>query len=544
MLTTGKERWHWGPAVLCGAVYLLLFGVLASVLRTHFGFPLDDSWIHQVIARNLVEYHALGFTPGRVTSGSTSLLWTVVLSGGMVVLPGVSPVVFCAGLSGLTLFGTGFVLKRMTEEDGVPATTSWCLALAPALSGNFLWFGLLGMEHLLFLLLSLGLVWRWFGTGRGGTDAVGLFVLGLTLELTRPEGIFLILLLAVAGRGEGRTLRRWGWAAAGGLCGLATVAAFNWRTSGTPLPPTMAARGLFAGPRDSYLIRTWLQFLRTWTFYGPGAHLAGHPLLVLLPLMAVSMILIAAGVGELRSLRARRFLFLSLWGVLVELLYFVELPSPGHGGRYIVAPLMVCFSLLMVGVSCALRGLLGGGRGYGMALGAVMAVWAVDSGWQWRGAAIAGIDQINSEHGGTAEWMAANLPAGEFASFRVGVFDIGRIGYRFGGRVVDLGGLVDASYLRAFRERRTAEYLARRGVEYVVIPGNAEEGDRVLEEELSLDRGHGVTLRLVHVVCAEAGAARTAKLSTAPAFPCQRLYRIGYGSGSAGADVRGLAAVE
>jgi len=547
MQMAGKNRSQYGPAVLCGAVYVVLFGVMASVLRAHFGFPLDDSWIHQVIARNLVEYHALGFTPGKVTPGSTSLLWTLVLSGGRVVLPGVSPVVFCAGLSGLMLFGIGFVLKRITEDDGVPAAAGWCLALAPALSGNFLWFGMLGMEHLLFLLLSLGLVWRWFGdsTRSVGTDRASLFLLGLLLELTRPEGIFLIVLLVLAGTGDGRRIWRWASAAAGGLAGLAAVAAVNWRTSGTPMPPTMAARRLFAGPRPLYLMQSWLQVLRSWSYYGLGGYLERHPLLAGLPLFAGSVFLIAVGVGELRALRARRFLSLCLWGLAIELLYLMELPTPGHGGRYIAATLMVCFSLLLLGFSCVLRGVTGGaGRGYRIVLVAVMLVWAAESGWRWRKATIAGIEQINTEHGGMAEWMAGSLPAASLSPPRIAVFDIGRIGYQFQGNVIDLGALVDPAFLAAFKERRTAAYLERRGVQYVVIPGYAEDGDRQFVEELSLDGVHGVSLRLVHAVCADASVARVAMRSTGAAFPCQRLYRIGYGGETAGGDVHAAGAAK
>src|ERR1700734_377785 len=76
-----------GPALLCGLLYLGAFLLLASVLRGHFGFPLDDSWIHQVVARNLAEFHVLGFNPGKLSSGSTSPLWTLILTLGWVVLP-------------------------------------------------------------------------------------------------------------------------------------------------------------------------------------------------------------------------------------------------------------------------------------------------------------------------------------------------------------------------------------------------------------------------------------------------------------------------
>jgi hypothetical protein len=48
---------------------VLGFSVFAIVLRGHFGFPLDDSWIHQTVAHNLVNYHVLGFLRGTHSSG-------------------------------------------------------------------------------------------------------------------------------------------------------------------------------------------------------------------------------------------------------------------------------------------------------------------------------------------------------------------------------------------------------------------------------------------------------------------------------------------
>ena len=234
-----------GPAVLCGLLYLGAFLLLASVLPGHLGFPLDDSWIHQVVARNLAEFHVLGFNAGKLSSGSTSPLWTLILTLGWVVPPKLSPVTFSLLLSCLILFAIGFVLKRLTEEDGLPAGASWCLALAPAVSGNFLWFGMIGMEHLLFLLLSLMLIRAWYApdTGRG----VVLAVLCLLLVLTRPEGLFLVLLLFFVRGAAGRSMRDLLAAVGGAGCGMAILAVINWMTSGHLTPQTMKGRQFLAG---------------------------------------------------------------------------------------------------------------------------------------------------------------------------------------------------------------------------------------------------------------------------------------------------------
>ncbi|MBF0408063.1 MAG: hypothetical protein HQM10_11950 [Candidatus Riflebacteria bacterium] len=45
------------------------------------GFPLDDSWIHAALARNIACGEGFTINPGEPAAGSTSVLWTFVLAG-------------------------------------------------------------------------------------------------------------------------------------------------------------------------------------------------------------------------------------------------------------------------------------------------------------------------------------------------------------------------------------------------------------------------------------------------------------------------------
>ena len=47
---------------------------------TYPGFPLDDSWIHKVFARNIATGHGFSFNPDRPVAGATAPLWTLVLA--------------------------------------------------------------------------------------------------------------------------------------------------------------------------------------------------------------------------------------------------------------------------------------------------------------------------------------------------------------------------------------------------------------------------------------------------------------------------------
>jgi hypothetical protein len=529
--------------LLCGLIYLLAFSSLASVLFTHFGFPLDDSWIHQVIARNFAQYHVLGFTPGKLTSGSTSLLWTMVLSAGQVLFPKLSPVIFCMVLNGLLLACIGVVLKTLTEADGIPEEGSWCLALAPAMSGNFLWLGLTGMEHVLFLLLCCVLIERWTMAPerRDRRDGIVLFLLGLVLVSTRPEGSFLVALLVMAGTilprsVFGRSVVDRALAVMGAGCSLAITAWVNWKTSGKFAPPTMAGRRLLAPTRLNYLMQSWFQLLKNWDYRRFSPEYVRHPrMAVELPIFVVLGCLMVIALWRLGSLHGFRFLFLCFWGATVVVLYGLELPAPGQGGRYIALPAMVCMSLVVFGIATALGFVIRSRRGLVITTATVMLVMGAESMYQWRIAMAADVDQINSEHGKTAAWLEAALPPEEFARPRVGVFDIGRIGYNFRGNILDLGALVDPEFLPYLLSHRTVQYLQQHEVDYLVIPGRdvvppgrLHTDDMRFEELLSLKENPEVSLTLLQAICVDPKIESVAANSSGTAFPCQRIYRIAY----------------
>ncbi len=64
-------------AIISATIYLAV-----SKAKSGFGFPLDDAWIHQTYARNLANLAEWSFIPGTVSGGSTSPLWTILLTIG------------------------------------------------------------------------------------------------------------------------------------------------------------------------------------------------------------------------------------------------------------------------------------------------------------------------------------------------------------------------------------------------------------------------------------------------------------------------------
>lgn len=513
------------------------FASLAMVVRSHVGFPLDDSWIHQQIARNLVQTHTLGFPQGQLSSGSTSVLWSFILAFGMICFPFLSQVSYCIALNAIFLFGIGYLLKRLTEEDHLPSKLAWAASIAPASSGNFLWFGLIGMEHLLFILLALLILHVFFSPSvrvqRRGRTAVFLCLLGALLVLTRPEGLFLILAVVLL-KLDRQTFRQWMFLAAGALSGSCISAAVNLKTSGRLLPQTMRARQFLA---DTELgLDQWMEFagqvyarcLKNWSITGSHQLLHGRGIVFGIFVGFVLAGFLALGVSSLIRARARRLAALGLWGLVVLALYLVVLPDTGHGGRYIALPMLVWISFSFVGAQRLLTIVFGNERLSSIAFISLTLILAVISIKVWREVAADGLDQINSEHAVMAEWLQHSPLTGDPEAPRLAVFDIGRIGYQLNGNIVDLGGLVDPAYLPFLLRGKTVQYLEQKGVRWIVLPTERESGDRFFAQRLSLDPSHGILLQELHSVCADEKKARLAMMATSAARPCQTAYSVRY----------------
>jgi hypothetical protein len=524
--------------LLCALVYGCAFLMLAQVLDGRHGFPLDDSWIHQVIARNLAQTHHLGFVPGKLTAGSTSLLWSCLLALYWLVLPGVSPV-WTAACTGLVVLACiGYVFKAMTEEDALSPAVSWCVALAPLASGNFLWFGLIGMEHLLFILLSLCLIrqWVWPQAQRSNADLLLLSLYGFLLVLTRPEGLFLIAPFAITFRFATRSFNALAAVFVGMFGAGAILSAINWSIGHHLTPQTMQGRQFLyrVSPQDGLRLR--LDFfgqiaarcLKTWSFFTERTLLHHSGLLLGVPLVVFLAALALFGFRRLYEVRARGLVMLCLWAAVIVLLYAAVLPSTGHGGRYLALPLMLFLPLELLGLHMVLAS-FASFRRYAWpivaCIGIASGMWSIHA---WRLATVAQITQIESEHGAMANWLLQNLPAGSIARRELAVFDVGRMGYQFNGNAVDLGGLVDPAYLGYVTRERTADYLSLYHVRYIVLPSEADNDSSDFAGRLSLDRAHGVTLSPMHNICVDPQTAALAESSAITAYACQRAYRLVY----------------
>jgi len=518
-----QNSWYWTLLILIPYIAGLLTVGLA--LRGNLGFPLDDSWIHQVIARNLIQHHSWGFTPGVTSSGSSSTLWTLVLALQYLLFPQSNTVFFPLLLNSLLLMTCGILLWRMARQDGLPLPESFALGMLPGLSGNLLWLAFTGMEHILFLTLSLLSIALWFHRTSSKANALACGLSLGALALTRPEGLALCVCLPLSYRWCGRKRND-------ALVAGATAAALflpslllNLKTSGSLLPMTLRGRRyMYSGQETLHVGRSSFRGLILNTYKDILAHhfFHTHTGWVVTCFVLLSFI----GLFALLLRMPSRLSAVCAWAVLDYVAYCVTLPEPGHGGRYQPFVLLLFPPLVAIGVMALGRLALTWARkplfADVLAWGSLF-VFAIITGFtlpRWKSALHDSIVTINSTHVKLAHWINQNYPPGT----PIAVFDIGAIGYYAHIHLIDLGGLVDRNYLPYLVQRRVPDYLAERGIQYVILPHTGT--DTHFGDLLNLLHNPALRLIPIHTVGADPVLWQNGFAYTGNAHRQQTLYKI------------------
>jgi len=512
-------------------VYLIALLAVGTALVGHFGFPLDDSWIHQSVARNYATFGSLGYLPHERSSGSTSLLWTLILSCNYTVFPNVSPVIFTFVVNAALLIVSGLLLLRLALRDGLGPVPAMILAAAPAFDGNYVWLAFTGMEHLLFVTLSLGSVLLWLGAPaqeRSWGRAVGSGICMGLLTMTRPEAVVLppiLLACSVVFPGMRKfTPAQTAVAAALVLACAAIPIAVNLYTAHSPLPVTFKGRQfLFAGHGDNLtrralLVAQWLArpFKAVMVFDGLGVGRT-QQIAMLLAFLGLSGL---ALFGLRALIQQRRWLTLIIcsWATLHAVLFAIALPASGHGGRY--QPLFLALTLALP--AFGITALLSGRRLLSAVVPtASLAACGAVSLTLWHAVLAQGVDHISQTHGAVSAWLDTHLPHEHFAAF-----DIGRIGYdrvtRGEASLIDLGGLTDPAYIDFLTSRQVSRYLAARSIHYLVLPVDPR-GESGIGQELGLVDVATVHRRVLFRACSAEGDWQIPWSETRSAFQCQEV---------------------
>lgn len=467
-------------------VLLLVLQVLASLvflwpLRARLGFPLDDAWIHQVVARTFAQTGTLGYRPGAYGAGATSYAWAALLAVGQRLH--LQPVVFTDVLGVAAAVVTGQALLGMMVEPHGPVRrvglADLLTILFACVTGDFVWMSLSGMEATLIVALSVSAIACVVAREPTARSQWLAGILSGAAALTRPDVIPLGALLAawvlLRERRASRAMR----VALPWILACLFYFVSNRILTGHAMPATMRGRRWLwidsAGGDTSFFflaktfVFTWAFRLRQFTL-GVGSN----------ALFWIASGLAAFGVVTTVRERRRGVLAVLAWAALHFGIYVVILPVPGHGGRYqplvpLLFTAMATFGaarLLAPLANAIRRGAGPGARSeWAGVLGAVAVGAIVLNGfWDWRSANVDATDHI-----ARTEIAAGHRIASLPSDARIASFDIGAIGYFADRPVFDLGGLTDARVADAMMAGRVPELVRQEGISHVVLPKGGDD---------------------------------------------------------------------
>jgi hypothetical protein len=493
----------WLALALC----LGLFYLAISAWQFGFvGFPLDDAWIHQTYARNLALSGQMAFTPGVPSAGSTSPLWSLLLSLGYLLrLPFH---LWTYGLGLLFLGLTGWTVNRLAVRlfPDSPGLGLWT-GLFAVFEWHLIWAAVSGMETILFVWLSLLLVERYLasvmepivasgaygvepsgggpakastpspvveaGRSSSGPGRLALGLLAGLLILTRPEGIGLVGLIGLdiarRWRQDGPApvrvlLLQWTWIIAGLLLIVGPYVAFHLQLTGLPFPNTLYAK------QAEY--REILEYVPLWQrlfgdFGPPVESIQGVFRVIFIGAQLLLLPgLIFAGWLSLKERRWATWLVWSWW-VGYLLLYGLRLPVTYQHGRYQI-PAIAWVVLLGIWGTARLVGpspqtMLRRVAGRVLVISLVLLAGA----FVVVGAQAYGRDVrfIETEMVAAAKWLDQHVaPQALLAAH-----DIGAIGYFSQRRLIDLAGLITPEVIPFIRDEAVLfDFMIARQVDYFI----------------------------------------------------------------------------
>lgn len=437
----------WFPfqVTLVAASLFLYLGY--SLHYGRLGFPLDDSWIHQTFARNLAFYGQWAYNPGEISAGSTSPLWTILLSPGYL-LP-LDHKVWTYLLGAIFLSLTGWIARRLylvlfPKQEGL----SYLLGLFLPLEWHLVWAAFSGMETILFIFLSLLLLERHLKE----SNPFILGLLGGLLILTRPEGIILLFLVALDRmrrqlKSPALWARNLAWLLFGFALLFAPYLAFHLFVAGHPFPNTFYAK------HAEYRAQFDPLLLRCLTL--PGETFKGAQIL-LLPGFLWTVY------SAIRTRRWNLLLPFGWWATFL-LVYIFYLPLTYQHGRYLMPTIPM---LVILGLGGTVNLLSHGSWRVAKAVFAISTPLVLVLFWLLgaRGYAT-DVMFIERELVDVAHWLREETPPQAI----VATHDIGAIGYFSQRTLVDIAGLATPEVIPFIDdEERLLAYLEEKRVDYLV----------------------------------------------------------------------------
>ncbi len=476
-------------------LYLLLATIITTLSVIHYiltmlnwtqpGLTLDDSWIHLQFARTIYEGTPWEYSPGYPSTGSTSPLWSLILSSLFVFTR--DPVQLVWGvyvISSIFYIACTFIVGRLlwgyTQRDYVAIIGMIGFVMVPRNT----WLMLSGMETPLFMFILLLAVFLLERDGVRFDIALGV-ICGLAF-LSRPEGILLIVvcvplrfLIAVTQRKV--SLQRIGSFLLMGV--IAVLVVMPWilhclSVTGLPLPDTFYAKVHVPTEEEIAVWNFW------WNYF----------------IFQMPHILIGAILGIV--LVAKKAPYCWILAVSLTILYRMTLPylSLINNARYLVP----IFDLLMIAAVGGLATLMERLIKYrpevkkelsiemlvGIVLILLLIVPIVESYMYQADLYGNAVKNINEQQVAIGKWLYENTPEDAVLA----IHDAGAIRFFSNRTVIDLAGLVSPDIIHGnMSSLQTLIYLRDHGCEYFVF------FNELMRWWLQLMPGAVTTLYTVHL---------------------------------------------
>lgn len=452
---------------------LLLLSIIATVATcvhyiwiqlqyTTIGFTLDDSWIHLQYARSIFEGRAWQYSPGYPSTGSTSPLWSIVLSVLFFFTNDVSWLIIGVYLISMAFYILcTYTVSRFVYAVSENALVASSSVVAFVLVPSNTWLMLSGMEYPLFMFLLLQPLWI-LDRFEYKYDILLGIVAGLAF-LARPEGILLagiafpVRVIQHAVRREftkKRLLSLTGMVIAAGLVVLPWIL-YCLSVTGLPLPDTfyLKVHGVDEAGIEAWNI-FWGYFLSSMPFLLVGLILGGLLIARGRPypwFLAIGLILLYRYTMPYQSLINNSRYLTPIFGLLVAVcisalgyVVFKLQPTVKNVNRHTI-PVAVTIIIILVAIIPSVPPYLQQGEVYGLAT-----------------------KNINEMQVDIGYWVKNNTPEDAVLA----ICDVGAIAFISDRVVIDLVGLTTPAIAHGnFTGQELVDYLRERGTDYLIIFG-------------------------------------------------------------------------
>ncbi|UCE67435.1 MAG: hypothetical protein JSU85_05320 [Candidatus Zixiibacteriota bacterium] len=229
------------------SIYLLvcLLYYFRTTQITYPGFPLDDSWIHQVFARNIATGHGFSFNADQPVAGATAPLWTLLLALAWMIGGPIAGGIITGMLFQLLAYVAIYKIALIITEN---RNLAFLTAILSVLFWQTIWGAMSGMETGLYSGVSLWGLYFYFKADRLSHIFSYLSYLLFALAfLARPECALFIVFAAVRDFYEWvkygpKEILPWVYKILIVIIIITPYFIFNLRTTGSLLPLTFAAK--------------------------------------------------------------------------------------------------------------------------------------------------------------------------------------------------------------------------------------------------------------------------------------------------------------